>query len=193
MAWTGIILWQFFQHGVQMGMQSLLFESYTLSKVWFPRIVVPLTPGTAAWVDLGVGVIVMFAAAIIQGVSIQITAVAAVFPIAMLAIWMYAAALVLAPVAVFFRDITTIVPLFLRLGFFATPVMYAAQEIPPQYSWLKLANPVAVAITGVRNCVLSGIWPSWKPLLLHTVLGLVALALAATYFRRVEDRLVDAL
>jgi lipopolysaccharide transport system permease protein len=193
MAWTGIILWQFFQHGVQMGMHSLLYESYTLQKVWFPRIVVPLTPGTAAWTDLGVGVIVMFIAAYVQGTYFRVTMIGAILPILMLAVWMYAFALILAPVAVFFRDITTIVPLFLRLGFFATPVMYSAVEVPDQYAWLKEANPVAVAITGVRDSVLAGIWPSWKLIIFQLFLGLCLLAVAIWYFRRVEDRLVDSL
>lgn len=193
MAWAGIICWQFFQHGVQMGMHSLLYESYTLGKVWFPRIVVPLTPGTAAWTDLGIGVVVLFIAAWVQNTYFQITVIAMPYPIIMMAVWMYALALILAPVAVFFRDITTIVPLLLRLGFFATPVMYSAVEIPDQYAWLKEANPMAVGITGVRDSVLAGIWPSWKLITFHLCLGLVVLALATMYFRRVEDRIVDSL
>lgn len=193
MAWAGLVLWQFFQHGVQMGMHSFLYESATLSKVWFPREIVPLTPGTAAFVDLGIGLVVLVAVALVQGVSIGITAVGAVAPLVVLAVWMYALALLLAPVAVFLRDVTTVVPLILRLGFFATPVMYSAAEVPDEYAWLREANPVAVAITGVRDAVLSGLWPGWKLLAVHLVAGLVLLGATFRYLRRVEDRLVDAL
>ncbi|MCC5952420.1 MAG: ABC transporter permease [Acidimicrobiia bacterium] len=193
MAWAGIICWQFFQHGVQIGMFSVIFEAGTLSKVWFPRVVVPLTPGTAAFADLGLGFVVLFLVATVQGVSIGITAVALVVPVAMLAVWMFALALLLAPLAVFLRDLTSIVPLLLRLGFFASPIMYSVFEIPEQFSWLATWNPVAVAVTGVRDAVLAGVWPDWRLIGIHAVAGLVLLAATYTYFTRVEDRLVDAL
>ena len=101
--------------------------------------------------------------------------VGAIVPIAVLAVWMYAAALVLAPLAVFLRDITTIVPLLLRLGFFASPVMYSIETIPPQYAWLGDYNPVAVCITGVRDAMLAHSWPDWSALGDHRASsGLVA-------------------
>ena len=193
MAWAGIILWQFFQHGVQMGMMSVTFEAGTLPKIWFPRVTIPLTPGTAAFADLGIGMVLLVVAANVQGVRPSIHMIATPVPVVVLAVWMYAAALVLAPLAVFLRDITTIVPLILRLGFFASPVMYSIETIPPEYAWLGDYNPVAVCITGVRNTMLAHSWPDWSTLGITGLVGLVALVLALVYFDRVQDRVVDAL
>jgi lipopolysaccharide transport system permease protein len=193
MAWAGIILWQFFQHGVQMGMMSVTFEAGTLPKIWFPRVTIPLTPGTAAFADLAIGMVLLVVAANVQGVHPSIHMIASPVPIVVLAIWMYAAALVLAPLAVFLRDITTIVPLILRLGFFASPVMYSIESIPPEYAWLGDYNPVAVCITAVRNTMLGHSWPDWSVLATTGLVGLVALVAAFWYFGRVQERLVDAL
>lgn len=193
MVWAGIILWQFFQHGVQIGMVSIQMDAGTIPKIWFPRIVIPLAPGTSAFVDLGVGFVLLFITAIIQGVRPDYHSIAAVVPVAVLAIWMYACALLLAPLAIFARDITTIVPLLLRLGFFATPVMYSVKAIPEEYAWLATWNPVAVCINAVRNAVLANGWPDWSDLAIQGAVGSVFLAISYWYFNRVQDRLVDAL
>ncbi len=193
MVWAGIILWQFFQHGVQMGMMSIGYESGTLPKIWFPRIVIPLAPGTSAFVDLGIGMVLLFVTALIQGVRPDYHALFAVIPITVLAIWMYGAALLLAPLAVYMRDLTTIVPLLLRLGFFATPVMYSSKAIPEDLSWLADWNPVAVCIDGVRDTILAGNYPDWTELALQGAVGSILLVVAFWYFGKVEDRLVDAL
>ena len=193
MVWAGIILWQFFQHGVQMGMSSIGFESGTLPKIWFPRVVVPLAPGTSAFVDLGIGMVLLFVTALIQGIRPDLHALLAVVPIAVLAVWMYAGALLLAPLAVYFRDLLTIVPLLLRLGFFASPVMYSTKAIPEQFSWLADWNPVAVCIDGVRDTILAGSMPDWEELALQGLVGAALLGVAYWYFQKVQDRLVDAL
>ncbi len=193
MVWAGMILWQFFQHGVQMGMMSLSFESGTLPKIWFPRVVIPLAPGTAAFSDLGVGMVLLVATALLQGLRPDYHSTAAIVPIVVLAVWMYALALLLAPLTVYARDLGTIVPLLLRLGFFASPVMYSTKAIPAQYQWLVDWNPISVCINGVRDSVLSNTWPQWKGLAAMGLVGTVLLVAAYWYFGRVQDRLVDAL
>jgi lipopolysaccharide transport system permease protein len=193
MVWAGIILWQFFQHGVQMGMMSLGYESGTLPKIWFPRVVIPLAPGTSAFFDLGIGMVLLFVTALIQGVRPDYHALFAILPIVVLAVWMYAGALLLAPLAVYMRDLTTIVPLLLRLGFFATPVMYSSKVIPEDLSWLSDWNPVAVCIDGVRDTILAGSYPDWTEVGLQGIVGTVLLVFSFWYFRKVQDRLVDAL
>lgn len=193
MAWGGIILWQFFQHGVQMGMVSLSSESGTLPKIWFPRVVIPLAPGTSAFVDLSIGLGLLVVTAWVQGLRPDYHVIAAVVPVLVLAIWMYALALLLAPLTVYVRDLGTIVPLILRLGFFASPVMYSSKAVPPEYSWLTDWNPVAACIDGLRLTILSNAFPGWTGLLAHGAIGLVVLAAAYWYFTRVQDRLVDAL
>ena len=99
----------------------------------------------------------------------------------------------LAPLAVFIRDLTTFVPLLMRLGFFASPVMYSVDYVPENFRWIAEINPVAVAITGVRDTMLAGEWPQWNLLGIHIAVAVCIVGVAVAYLRRIEDRLVDAL
>lgn len=193
MAWAGIICWQFFQQGAQMGMWSFVYEASTLPKIWYPRIVVPLTPTAVGGFDLLIGLGLLFGVALFQGVRPSVELIAMPLPLLLLTIWACAAALLLAPVTVFIRDLGTFVPLILRLGFLASPVMYSANLYSEEgYAWVGNVNPVAVAITGVRD-TLGGAWPAWNLIAYHTLAGLVLVALGVLYLRKVENRLVDAL
>lgn len=193
MAWAGVVVWQFTQQGVQMGMFSFIYEAGTLPKIWYPRIVIPLTPATAALMDLAVGMVLIVLVAFIQGIRPTMAMLALPVPLLLLVIWVYGAALLVAPMAVFIRDLTTIVPLAMRLGFFTSPVMYSVSQVPPQYQWLFDVNPLSVAITGVRDTMLAGQWPQWELLFVHIFAACVLLGVGVWYLRHVEDRLVDAL
>jgi lipopolysaccharide transport system permease protein len=193
MAWAGIVVWQFVQQGVQMGMWSFIYEAGTLPKIWYPRIVIPLTPATAALMDLGVGALLIAGVALIQGIRPTVALVALPIPLLLIVIWVYGVSLIVAPAAVFIRDLTTIVPLMMRLGFFTSPVMYPVSQVPQQFQWLFDLNPISVAITGVRDTMLAGVWPDWELLAVHIVAALVLLGCGIWYLRRVEHRLVDAL
>jgi len=193
MAWAGIVVWQFVQQGVQMGMWSFLYEAGTLPKVWYPRIVIPMTPATAALMDLAVGLVLIVAVALVQGIRPSMALIALPLPLLLIVIWVYGVSLVVAPAAVFIRDLTTIVPLMMRLGFFTSPVMYPVSQVPEQFRWLFDLNPVSVAITGVRDTMLAGQWPQWQLLFVHIIGATVLLGAGVFYLRRVEHRLVDAL
>jgi lipopolysaccharide transport system permease protein len=193
MAWSGIVVWQYVQHGIVMGMWSFIHEQGTLPKVWFPRIVVPMTHATAPLLDLGVGLLLTVVVGAVQGITPSITYLALPVPLALVLLWTYAVGLLVAPLSVFIRDLTTFVPLLVRLGFFASPVMYSADYVPEDFKWVADINPVAVGITGVRDTMLSGVWPQWGLIGIHLAIAAVLLAAGVVYLRRVEDRLVDAL
>lgn len=193
MAWAGIVVWQFVQQGVQMGMWSFIYEAGTLPKIWYPRIVIPLTPGTAALADLAVGAVLIVIVGLVQGIRPSITMIALPVPALLVIVWVYGAALIAAPAAVFVRDLTTIIPLAMRLGFFTSPVMYPMSQVPENLQWLMNLNPVAVAITGFRDTMLAGQWPDWNLIGAHLVAACVLVGLGVIYLRKVENRIVDAL
>lgn len=194
MAWTGIVTWQYVTHGVQMGMFSFIHQAGTLPKVWFPRIVVPLTPGTAALMDLGIGLVTVVILAAVEGITPAWTVVALPVPLLVLLVWTAAGAIWIGTLSVFVRDLTSMIPLVIRLGFFATPIMYSAATLEAEgLGWLSDWNPFAVVVTAVRDVMLAGTWPDWRHLAIQGVAGLLALGTGALYLRRVEHRLVDAL
>jgi ABC-type polysaccharide/polyol phosphate export permease len=124
-------------------------------------------------------------------VSLGLPAVAFVLPVLVLVVWTAAVSVFAAVVAAFVRDVPHFVQVALRVGFFGTPVMYEAGFLPSQLAWTAKVNPVAVAITGVRQSLLCSTWPDFPLLAIHLLTGLALLLGAVLYTRSVESRITD--
>ena len=192
-AWTGLVIWTFFATALGTASWSLLSSSALIGKVYFPREAIPLAVVGATLLDLAVGTVTILLVALFQGVDLSLVALTALPALAMLAVWTAALCIFTSVLAVFLRDVTQAVQLFLRVGFFATPVMYEPSLLPAAFEWTATVNPLAVAIAGVRQPVLCGVAPEWGPLLAQLVIGSILLVLAVLYVRSVESRMTDVL
>lgn len=190
-AWVGLVLWTVFANGLGHSVTSLISSSDLITKVYFPREAIPLAVVGSTMVDLCAGLLSLVVLLVVQDVQLRPVALLAVLPIFVLVVWTAALSVVCAVVAVFARDLVHAVHLLLRVGFFATPVMYESSFLPKGLAWSAVVNPVAVAIDGVRAAVLCGQVPAWKLEGVHLVAGLVLLFLGVLYTRSVESRLVD--
>jgi len=109
----------------------------------------------------------------------------------MIVVWVAAMSVFGGVVAAFVRDVPHAVQLLLRVGFFATPVMYDESFIPPALRWTASLNPVAVAIDGLRDTLLCGRMPDMPLQLTHLVLAATLLVGAQLYTKSVEARIAD--
>jgi ABC-2 type transport system permease protein/lipopolysaccharide transport system permease protein len=190
-AWAGVVLWTAFANGVGTAASSLVSSSALITKVYLPLEAMPLAAAGTSVIDLSVGLISLIGLALIQGVSLGPTAFAAVLPVAVLVVWTAVIAVLTAVVAAFVRDMVHAVHLALRLGFFATPVMYEVGFVPDSLRWTMNVNPIAASITGLRDTLLCGVAPATGVLGAQLLLGLVTFVLAVLYTRSVESRVVD--
>ena len=190
-AWAGLVLWTAFSTAVGGAVYSLVAASDLITKVYFPLEAMPLSVAGASLLDLGVGLLSLLVLVMVQGVPLGAAALTMVLPIAVLVVWSAVMSVAVAVLAVFIRDTIHAVNLALRLGFFATPVMYDASFLPPAFAWSASVNPVAAAIAGVRDALLCARAPNVGLLTVHLVVGLVAFVLAVRYVRSVESRIVD--
>lgn len=191
-AWAGLVIWSFFAAGVALGVTSIISASDLVSKVYFPKESLPLASVVSSVGELGVGTAILFAVAIVGGSHADPAWPAAVFPIAVAAIWTAVIALLVAVCAVFIRDVVHLVQLLLRVGFFATPVMYESRFLPSQLRWTAHTNPLGVSIDGLRKVVLCGELPDMGVLAVHLVVGTLCLLALVGYTARIEPRIVDA-
>jgi lipopolysaccharide transport system permease protein len=190
-AWTGLVLWTAFANAVGSSASSLVTSSDLITKVYFPLEAIPLSVAGASLLDLGIGLISLVGLALVQGVAIGPTAVAAVLPVVVLVVWAAVISMVSAVLSAFVRDTVHAVNLALRLGFFASPVMYEIGFLPHAVRWTAKVNPVAASITGMRDTVLCGVWPQTALLCAHLIVGILAFGLTIVYIRAVESRVVD--
>lgn len=186
-AWAGLVPFTFFQQAFSQGVGSLQLAGPLISRVYFPREVIPLSTVVASCTDLAL------MTGLLVGVSwFQIGAptlhLLALVPInVVLIIWVTACCLAASAVTVFWRDLLHAAPLVLRVVFIASPVMYSATVLGRASAW----NPIGFVIEGTRDATLEHVWPDWTGLGLHFVIGVVVLLAAYTLLRRLEPTMSD--
>jgi len=192
-AWTGLVVWTFFANSLGQGAMSLIWSGDMLTKVYFPRETVPLAQLGVALIDfaIGLGTLVLIMAIYREWPGYYVLGV--IPALAITFVWTAAACVFGAILTTFLRDVGHFINLFLRAGFFATPVMYDATLYPANLEWLAKVNPIAVTIEGMRVALFCHAWPNWSLVALQLVAGTAAFILSISYMRRVEDRLVDVL
>jgi ABC-type polysaccharide/polyol phosphate export permease len=190
-AWVGLVIWTFFATAVGTGVLSLITSADLVTKVYFPREALPLSMVGASLADLGIGVVTVLILLPIQGVAFTWVGFAAALPILVVVVWAATISVIVAVAAAFVRDVPHAVQLGLRVGFFATPVMYDSSLIPPALQWSATINPIAAAITGFRDTMVCHSWPDVPLLLTHLAVGLVVLVGAVVYTRSIEARMTD--
>lgn len=192
-AWSGLVLWVFFASSLTASVTSIVSASPLVTKVYFPREVLPLAATGSAIVELLLGLLTVLILLVIGGIEVSASAALAVLPVFMLVLWAAALGVFLAAFAAFARDIVHAVFLLTRVGIFAVPVFYEERILPPVLNGAAGANPVAVAIESFREAALCGRPPALMPLAIHTVIAACLLFLSSLYMRRVEARITDLL
>ena len=188
--YAALLPWQFFQTAVGQSGQSLVGSSNLISKVYFPRLIVPAAATGAALVDLFISFGVMAVLMVWYGYAPS----AAILLLPLLVAATLVAALgvgtLLAGLTVAYRDFRYVVPFALQMWMLASPVAYSLDEIPEQWQRLYGLNPLAGLIGGFRS-VLLGEPLNGGVLAVSLATTAVALAVGTYYFRSVERRFAD--
>lgn len=190
-AWAGIVSFTFLSQALGQGVGSIQSAGSLISRVYFPREVLPFAVVTSSLADLGVMTALLFVVAWFQVGPPGLAALGLVPVSALLVVWALALTLLSSTATVFRRDLNYAVPLLLRVLFIMSPVVYSADLIQDRAYWLWVANPLAVVIEATRDTVLLGRWPDWPLLGAHLLVGSALLVAAYAVFRRVEPHMGD--
>jgi len=187
----GLLPWQLFTSAFNGAGNSLVGNSHLISKVYFPRLVVPLSALAVSLVDFGIMLVLAVPLiAIFVGLpGWQIL----LLPLFVLLALMIAlgAGLWITALTVRFRDFRFITPFILQIGMFVTPVGYRTDFLPNWRNWLAL-NPLSGVVDGVRWCLLGGRTSLYLPGLgLSIVIAILLLVTGVWYFRRTERQFAD--
>lgn len=190
-AWSGLALWQAFSHVVQQSTASLSGNQNLITKVHFPRLILPLSTVLTALVDAAISIALLSIAVAVWGPGLRPALLWTPVWIALsvaagvgLGLWLSAA-------NALFRDVGYVVPLMLQIGFWMSPVVYESGVLPAgPRQWLAI-NPLSVAIEGFRWSLFGSSFPPlfalMASLIAIAVLGFGGLA----FFRSVERTLAD--
>jgi ABC-2 type transport system permease protein len=192
---SGLAVWGFFQAGLQLGTTSMVSSGELITKVWFPRELVPASAVLAQTVTIGVMLGILIPIDLIVEPS-NLRTVALVIPIVAALICLVLGLAWLASVAnVFFRDVEHLLAVTFLPWFFLTPVLYGLDQFSAASShrWLILAmrygNPVTPYVEGVRAVVLQSTVPGPSLLLYIFLVGPLIALLGLRVLQRYEDRL----
>src|SRR5260221_4647595 len=189
-AYAALLPWTFFSNATTHGAHSLVGSAHILTKVYFPRVLIPLAAVLSGLVDLlfGLAMLVPLMAfyhwppgwhLLWLPVAIALTTVVALGA----GIWM-------AAVNVKYRDVRFALPFVIQLWLFASPVFYSTDQLPARWRWVSALNPVAAPIEAFRASLL-GLPMNPRLLLASGAATLVLLTAAAWTFRRVEHSFAD--
>jgi lipopolysaccharide transport system permease protein len=190
-ALSGLLPWQFFSQGVARSGNSLVQERYLLTRVFVPRVIVPLSAVLNGLPDFGVAFAVSFGIMLFYGV-VPRPAMLMALPFLLLVVGAaLAVGLFLSPLNARFRDVSYLVPFFIQLWFFITPIAYPSSLVPERWRYLYFLNPVAGVIEGFR-WALTGRTPIRADLVITSGTSVcVFLLLAFLYFHWMEEAFAD--
>ena len=188
---SGMVLWQFFSRSTSEGSNSMVSNSYLLTKVYFPRALLPLVPIFAASVDFFFASIFMLVVSFARGASLAWSVF--LLPLIALAtgLMAYGIALTLAPINALYRDVGIALPFLIQTLLFLTPIAYPASIIPERYLWLLDFHPLATMVSLMRWSVFGVAPPSYLALTVLVAAIVAFLCLGLLVMRRLEGTLVD--
>lgn len=196
-SYAGLLPWTFFSQGLGQASNSLVGSASLLKKVYFPRLIVPVAAVLGGLVDFAVAFVVLVGMMFWYGVQAGPGVLLLPLLLLLAAASALGAGLFLSALNVEFRDVRYVMPFFIQLLLFVTPVIYPASKVTAKLEemglpgWLYGLNPMAGVVQGFRWALLgSGMNPG--PLLAAgTAVTVVLLVGGLFYFRRMERTFAD--
>ncbi len=194
LVFAGMLPWQFFANSLSECSNSLVSNANLISKVYFPRLIVPASAVVVSFVDFLVSVIILLGLMVWYNFVPSWRCLFLPIFVAIAAAAALGAGLLLAALTVKYRDFRYVVPFLVQFGLYISPVGFSSNLVPETWRWLYSLNPMVGVIDGFRWALLGGqstLHPVGFPLSL-LVVG-ITLATGILYFRKTERTFADVI
>ncbi len=191
---AGLLPWSTFSSGLSRATGSVITQPNLVKKVVFPLTLLPLVPILTTFIESTIGMVML--TVFIGIVTQKIHPTLLLLPLVWIPQLCLTAGLgfLLASLTVFIRDIRQIIDVFLRLWFYATPIIYPASRIPEPFQTLVLwLNPIASIAEMYRDVMLVGSITHWVPWLISTGISLVVLAIGLWCYGKLRPAFADVI
>jgi homopolymeric O-antigen transport system permease protein len=189
-AYAGLLPWTFFANAIGNSGNSLVGSANLITKVYFPRMIIPAAAIGAGLVDLAISFLVLIPLMIYYGVAVSWNVL--MFPglVMLTALLALGVGMWLSALNVKYRDVRFALPFLIQLWMFVSPVIYPTSFLPERWRWVFALNPMTGIIEGYR-AALFGHSFNWKALAGSTVITLAVLVYSSFSFRRMEKSFAD--
>ncbi len=189
---VAIIPWSYMSEAMSRSSQSLVSGQGMLGKVYFPRLIFPITPILAKLVDFSISLVLLLAVMLYYRIAPTWNLLLLPFLVVLMMSVPAGIGFWLSALSIRFRDVKFAMPFVIRMLIYSAPILYTASSIPDGYRFFYSLNPIVAVIEGYRACLLGTPIP-WEFILPGTVVSALLLVSGAIYFRKLERVFVDVI
>lgn len=191
-SYSGLVVWTYFANSLGRSSNSLLEYERLITKVYFPRLLIPLASVLAGLVDFAVSLLALLVLLPFYGFvpttavwTLPLFVVLAMATALGLSLWLSA-------LNVQYRDVRLLVPVIVQLWFFSTPIIYPSRLVPESWRTLyETLNPMVTVVEGFRWALLGQARPPGPAMAISTIMVFAVLVGGLFYFRRIERTFAD--
>ncbi|MBU4288992.1 MAG: ABC transporter permease [Proteobacteria bacterium] len=190
-SYTALVAWTYFATSISGAGNSLVGESNLISKVYFPRLIIPLSPVLAALLDFSIAFVVLIG--MMLYFHIYPTVMTLFVPLLVILMMLTASGvgMFLAALNAKYRDIRYAIPFLVQLWMFASPIVYPASMVPEKYQILYALNPMVGVVEGFRSALLETVSFPTQMVLVSTLVSVSLFIVGAFYFKQMERHFAD--
>jgi len=190
--YSALLPWTFFASSISLGVNSLVGNLGLVTKIYFPKEILPISAVLAGFVDFAVAGIIYVALMLFYRVPIGPSLILLPLLLAIQILLTIGVVMLASALNVFYRDIRFIVPLGIQLWMYLTPIIYPVTQVPERFRTLYMTiNPMAGLIDAYRCIVLTADWPQGPYLLSSAAISIAVFLAAYWYFKKAEPVFAD--
>jgi lipopolysaccharide transport system permease protein len=191
--YSALLPWTYFASATSLASTSLVSNRALVTKVYFPRVLLPLAGVAVPLLDLMLASVVLFGMMVWFSVWPNLAILLAPFFIGLAFVTSLGVALLLSAVNVRYRDVPYAIPFVLQIWLYVSGVVYAISALPEKWQWLLALNPMTAVISGFQWGVLGSVPPDLGKTLVSIVATVCFIVVGLWYFRRSEPRFADTI
>jgi lipopolysaccharide transport system permease protein len=189
--YAGLLPWTYFANALTNSGNSLVGNANLITKVYFPRVIIPASASLAGLLDLFIAMTLLGVMMVYYSLYPGITVLLLPFLIGLTFLCAVGVGLWLSALNVQYRDIRYAIPFLIQIWMFVSPVIYPASMVTERYKWVLALNPMGGVINAFRACLLGHKPIEWSLLGISTIIILALFVSGLYYFRRMEKTFAD--
>ncbi len=191
--YSGMLPWIFFSGSINYAVPSLTNHYQLITKIYFPREILPLSGIIVAIVDFFIGCIVYALLILAFRVHVNLNILWSCPLFFMLFLFTTGICFIMAAMNVYYRDVKLATNFLIQLWFFATPIFYSLDRVPMKFKWILFLNPMTFIVENMRRCVIEGRAVIWWQYLIMLIFVSIFFFIAYAIIIKMEKRFADVI